>query len=82
MMSNDDNWFVCRKKATLVTTSLRHSAITEMIFATSLMTALRKLSLQGHPIITMDLTTTHIATTAAGTGHTPSITDIAKGDIL
>ena len=70
------------RKATLVTIVIKHSTITMMILAISFKTATRKLPHQGHPIITTDLTPTCIATTAAGTGHTPSSTDAAKGTIL
>ena len=66
----------------VITTSLRHSATTVMILAISLRTAMRKLPNQGHLIITTDLSHTCIATTAAGTGHTPSIIDTSKGTVL
>ena len=37
---------------------------------------------QRHSVIIIGLTPTHIITIAAGTGHTPSITDAAKGTTL
>ena len=82
MMSNDDIFLFVERKATLIPITLRHSAITLMILAISLKTALRKLTHQGHPIITTDPELTHVATTAAGRGFTPSITDVAKGTVL
>ena len=73
---------VAARRATLVSTVIGHSALNAMILAISPKTAPRKLSCQGFPVIIIDLSPTHIITTATGTGHSPSITDTAKGTTL
>ena len=73
--------FVARK-VILVATALMHSAMTVMILVISPKTVPRKLPHQGQPIIIIDLAPTHIITTAAGRGHSPSITYEVKGTAL
>ena len=70
------------RKVILVATAPRHSATAVMILVISPRTAKRKLPHQGQPIIIINPTPTHIITTAAGTGHTPSIPDASKGTVL
>ena len=53
-----------------------------MILAIFCKTVQRKFAHQEHHVIIIDLTPILVITTATGIGHTPAITDAAKGTAL
>ena len=70
------------RRVILVTTALRQNATVVMILVISPNTAPKKLLHQRHPIFIIDLVPTFIISTAARTGHTPSISNVSGGTIL
>ena len=81
-MSNDDNCFVCGKKG-----NFGHHCPQAQCFNCDdsghfTQDCPKKIASSEHPIIILDLAPTSIITPASGTGHTPSITDAAKGTAL
>ena len=82
MMSSDNNCPVCGKKGHIGHHCPQAQCYNCNDFSHFAQDCPRRFPNKGHPIIIIDLTTTHIITTATGRSHTPSIIDTAKGTAL
>ena len=70
------------RQVILVTPAPMHSVITVMVLVILSRTAQRKFPHHEHLVTTTDHTPNHVMTTAAGTDHSPFITDAARENAL